>query len=356
MPYLVIAFGFGEWFAYKFEIGTQGRCRGKNDLIQSNTSNENSKFQSSEPENAPSAKCINMPISNIDPVLLAHQFDREPAGETLTGRSSTEPANLSDAGPDPSLKMTAIQQLSCPLFSKLPTEIRFMIYKQLLISRSGIENAHKYLGPNLSLLSIHNVRPYGISSTILRTCQLIYDEARPILYKNRFRFREIDDMGEFARAGLVAKPSTLIYGFQQTVYGRLTELTSLSLCLGTRSSFIISSERKHLIEHWHGFFNNRRCWDPVAFPSLRKLRLDFTKWQLTEAEEDSLTVSAIVKRFELSGKLQKLVVKGVMHEQNLRDLKDGFVEPGGKFLAVDALGVRLCSVTSAKDGDKMGEW
>ena len=346
MPHVAFSFGIKRWFTFDFELGTQLRLQSKKEPTQSVVSDKVSRVQASEPANASGGKCVDIPISSIGPLLSGNQLDREPPGMTFPRATSTEAGDASDTGSVISLRRTAIEQLSCPLFGKLPNEIRFMVYKQLLKANGKIENAHKLLSPNMSLLSSNNVRPYGISSTILCTCQQIYYEARPVLYKkNRFRFRNIEAMEAFARDGLEANGPTLIYGFRKTTYGRLTEITWITLYLGKLFNYSVS--RDPIIEYWQGFFNNSRSYDPVAFPSLRKMRLDFSRWQL--ADKDSVMVSAIVKRFELSGKLQQFTVKGITHEQNLRDLRDGFVKPGGKFFAIGSGGVLLSSVKVPKD-------
>ena len=57
------------------------------------------------------------------------------------------------------------------------------------------------------------------------------------------------------------------------------------------------------IEHpwgiiWRPFFMSKSYITPLGFPALGKLTLDFSDWELTAAELDSLSVSVLMKDCE----------------------------------------------------------
>ena len=90
----------------------------------------------------------------------------------------------------------------CILF-KIPTEIRFMIYKELLVSECRIKNAGRYLGYTETPMLSGRKRIADIDATITRTCRAVYDETMPVLYgQNVFLFEKPDDIKDFKRKGL----------------------------------------------------------------------------------------------------------------------------------------------------------
>ncbi|KAL8919941.1 MAG: hypothetical protein Q9208_006509 [Pyrenodesmia sp. 3 TL-2023] len=69
------------------------------------------------------------------------------------------------------------------------------------------------------------------------------------------------------------------------------------------------------------------------FPALDKVELDFTDWQLGEG--DLIRVEPFVSKFNKSGGLSSVVIKGVKNSINLEQLKQGLMKPGGTFTAID---------------------
>lgn len=92
----------------------------------------------------------------------------------------------------------------CPLFTKLPLEIRHMIYGHLLVVPEAISRAHELVGGVQTVLA-QNYHPIpGLNAAILRTCRSIYDEALPVLYGcNEFDFRSPDNIKTFQEDGLI---------------------------------------------------------------------------------------------------------------------------------------------------------
>ena len=226
----------------------------------------------------------------------------------------------------------------------LPFEIRAIIYKKLLISIHVIQDAHKLVdGGKKSLRASDHVFVDDVESTILRTCRVIYEEAGPILYKqNHFYFCSSSDMADFAFNGLM--PSSTARR------DRLSRISTMTLKLGPkRIELRIQGRQEKLMSYWSGGFYNRKSRSP-RFSALEKLSLDFSGWNLTPADEDALRVKPIIKMFGASGGLQELILRGVMHDQNLHDLKHGLVKRGGRFAASYMLGgPDIIVVTIGKD-------
>ena len=103
--------------------------------------------------------------------------------------------------------LTIPQQFQSPLFATLPAELRFHIYRELLISKSGgkVEEPDRLVdGKNSRVIHRQRVAmeylipdPY-IDSSILMTCRRVYEEALTILYgENVFKFSHPMGMAKF---------------------------------------------------------------------------------------------------------------------------------------------------------------
>jgi len=91
----------------------------------------------------------------------------------------------------------------CPLFTKLPMEVRNMIYGYLLVTPEIISHAHELVGGVQTVLAENHHPIPGLDAAILRTCRSIYEEALPILYgRNTFLFQHPDQIRAFQRDGL----------------------------------------------------------------------------------------------------------------------------------------------------------
>lgn len=101
---------------------------------------------------------------------------------------------------------TRSQQLACVLFTKIPPEIRRMIYRHLLVSGESILLPRKRASHE-TVVNPRNgswrVSGYGIDVTLMQTCQIIYGETVSILYgDNEFQFTYPKDIGNFQNHGL----------------------------------------------------------------------------------------------------------------------------------------------------------
>ncbi|KAL8679966.1 MAG: hypothetical protein Q9186_003782 [Xanthomendoza sp. 1 TL-2023] len=153
----------------------------------------------------------------------------------------------------------------------LPPELRIMIYRNLLVSPWWIENAHQQLGPGRVE---KNAKAENINTNILSTCRSVYQEAVPILWKNVFTFR-----------------------------------------------------------HWYDIksFGHDQLPHPYGFPALQELRLGFCEVQFKSERGYSAWVPwGIWSIFARDGGIERLAVKGLRHEGNLKILQR-LVSEGGRF-------------------------
>jgi hypothetical protein len=87
---------------------------------------------------------------------------------------------------------TRFQQLECALFTKIPPEIRIMIYRHLLVSGESILLPRKR-GSHETVVNPWDGSwggsGYGIDATLMQTCKAIYGETVSMLYgDNEFQF------------------------------------------------------------------------------------------------------------------------------------------------------------------------
>ena len=259
----------------------------------------------------------------------------------LTASSKWDPTTRS--------KPTSSKESSCAFLAKLPIEIRIMVYQELLISASPIQDAHELFGPKKSFMKYDDKpRIPNLDSRVLRTCKQIYNEARPILYgENWFRFVRLYNISAFARDG--SPDDLLTYNFKLSKHGRLTKIKKLSLSLDL--PFSRYSSRQESMDHWSDWFltpgYKMRGLRPIPFPSLERLHLGFSGWNLTAEEKDAMIVSPFINTLSVPGGLLELSVQGVTHKQNLCDLMHGLLRRGGKFLALDRQGNVVMDVVVA---------
>ena len=111
-------------------------------------------------------------------------------------------AQNQDMKPRRTIRATNAAIEHCILFG-LPTEVRFMIYKELLVSECRIRNAGRYIGYAETPMLSGRKRISDVDATITRTCRAVYDETMPILYgHNVFLFEKAEDIKDFKRKGL----------------------------------------------------------------------------------------------------------------------------------------------------------
>ena len=185
--------------------------------------------------------------------------------------------------------------------SKVPREVRDMIYGHVLEHKGYIIQPHRCLGRRLPILATEARHFTTIDAAILRTCKAIYHETINILYCNNwFVFSEPFHIREFAHTGLGATP----FGFYDTIdrpsdavthapYGRLTSIRHIILSLQFETSRHYTDE---LWSFWSDFFYPPEKQDQlVGFPGLQQLTLDLTDWHLDGGDESELRVCPVAR-------------------------------------------------------------
>lgn len=239
-----------------------------------------------------------------------------PSCGTSTGNTASSPC--SPCGP-------------CGTLSRLPLEIRIMVYSRVLKFDKYIRQAHRFLDRYPPIMAEEVKHIEAIDAALLRTCRTVYHETVHVLYgMNRFHFRKPRDIEKFAHVGLGRRP----FGWYRTVSepapcGRLTMIRFMTLRM---SSECVGDDRKQLWSSWCDFFYPSKEQDQlVGFPALEWLALDLTDWALTAGDAAKVRVTPFLKKLRPTGGLRHLTLIGVYHEQNLHDFKHGFVRQGGTF-------------------------
>ncbi|KAL9596948.1 MAG: hypothetical protein Q9219_005459 [cf. Caloplaca sp. 3 TL-2023] len=239
-------------------------------------------------------------------------------------------------------------------FQSLPVEIKDMIYRQLLVSSSTIKKPHRLVCSG-RMVMVDSIQPIkDIDSTILRVCRSIYHEALPVLYgQNTFEFAKPRKLYEFGHRYLemaVQRPLEPLFGFKESNAGRFTMIRSIILRLGhDRKPYVYRvpaavPDRKRIWFYWHQYlFHDHEAiaaYDSVLyphvrndFPALDKVMLDFTAWQLSEA--DAIRTEPFICKLGRSGGLSRVVIKGVKNTTNLQQFRQGLTKPGGTFTVLD---------------------
>ncbi|KAL2041665.1 hypothetical protein N7G274_005449 [Stereocaulon virgatum] len=284
--------------------------------------------------------------------LMDYPSKREPSPGATSPDSSTE-GKCSHASQE-----IAIAVQDSPLFSKCATEIRLMIYKNLLVVSGFIIDPHRQLAHEKPIVLSGRKPIPGLDARIMRTCGAIYIESIPVLYGlNRFRFCSKKAVRWFqANSSAVSRFSSVPnFSPLNTPEGRLTLLRTVLINFGPKESDDLPSLSGRIIArgtHRSAAPPNReKLWHPwaydpfsdygnrhVGFPALENLTLDFSDWMLTDAE--GLVTQSIIDMFGplTSGgeaRLQKLVVNGISHKPTLQKLKNGLVKRGGIFKIIN---------------------
>lgn len=184
----------------------------------------------------------------------------------------------------------------CGTLSKIPLEIRIMIYKSVLHFEKHIKQAHRFLERYPPIMAKDGTHIDAIDAALLRTCRTVYQEAIRILYgMNRFHFSNPTEIEDFAHMGLAKKP----FGCYRTASepassvgnspcGRLTMIRLMVLNLG---SGFVGDDRKTIWSLWRAFFYPSEKQDQlVRFPALEWLALDLTHWALSSGDVSKVRV------------------------------------------------------------------
>ena len=170
--------------------------------------------------------------------------------------------------------------------SKLPWELRNMIYRNVLIAEEIITRPHRFLGPQPSIQVEDSKHVQVIDAALLRTCKAIYHDAIRILYgRNGFRFFNPSDVEDFAHLGLGSIPFGLYGGIGESAsaadnapYGRLTMIQCMWLRLSSEND---GDDLQKVWSFWSDFFYPPEKQDHlVGFPALKQLVLDLRDWKL----------------------------------------------------------------------------
>lgn len=101
-----------------------------------------------------------------------------------------------------------MQQSDSMLFTKLPLEIRRLIYEQVLVSASVLAGVANMVGKEKTKRRMLNsyIPITDIDSAVLRACRKVYTEALPVLYGgNTFKFSNTAAMNDFKEKGLIRR-------------------------------------------------------------------------------------------------------------------------------------------------------
>ncbi|KAI4159298.1 MAG: hypothetical protein LQ342_006702 [Letrouitia transgressa] len=231
-----------------------------------------------------------------------------------------------------------------PAFLNLPIEIRMMIYRQLLVSSTSIDNLREIMGISNSMLP----RDQDFDSAILRVCRQTYFEGHPILYgQNVFLFERGCEVMGFRGFMYGLSRGNIPLGYED---GRLTFLESIIIRLRRKDSLNYSQTTP--IEEvrasawsllgWNAIFDTEGSRDSYSFPGLRSLTIDFTEWHLDDADE--IAVKTFVRKFSKCNYLRRLTIRGMSHQRNLDDLRHGILRNGGIFIVLDRSGTEVAKL------------
>ena len=104
------------------------------------------------------------------------------------------------------------QKEDCPLFDKLPLEIRHLVYELLLVSvvPIGGSRALKNICRKHKTIVRHRYKSFaGIDTRFLLTCRQAYKEAVGVLYGNDLQFSNAQELRDFRTERLLSEESVL---------------------------------------------------------------------------------------------------------------------------------------------------
>jgi len=222
------------------------------------------------------------------------------------------------------------KQEHCAFLTKLPLELRKMVYEHLLVCGEIITPDRQVLGEGrrmyLELNGVDYTPAKGLDATILQSCEAIYHEAYPILYgQNVFEFQDAYDISGFKSRGIKSIHCMSFFSLSFTrsrapsvvVSDALAPTGANLLCQSCRSLVITQltdcadpevrnsrfrvnsiidpigrlSRIRHisydmsratqrfssLAERWKGALE-----EGLSFPAIETLQLDFRGWELMD--------------------------------------------------------------------------
>ncbi|KAK3178897.1 hypothetical protein OEA41_001034 [Lepraria neglecta] len=158
--------------------------------------------------------------------------------------SDTQEPVQSSTSPDSPLGLGSL--------GRLPSEIRNVIYKKLMVVDKMIEDVYKLVGTKKVVMEADCPRIKGLRVTILRTSRAIYQEGLPILYGwNSFFFRKPSHLEIFAYEELLENGWKPVFGLETKEYGRLSLIRPVGLNIGANSKGQRRKlDRKAIWETW----------------------------------------------------------------------------------------------------------
>lgn len=201
---------------------------------------------------------------------------------------------------------------------QLPSELRNSIYELVLISANPIEDPSSQSAEKRN----DNTKRIGdINSSLLMTCRMVLDEAKPILYgRNIFVFDAWDFSAWRDHAGLVTRVNFVI---GRTIYGDRSEAIAVRAKGFTDCVFVEQSSTYPLPFH-------------TLVPLLKELVLDFSAWELRKDERFPPTLLKRMKETPL--KLAKLALLGLGNHGHIRkELEEALVEKSTPQIALTEL-------------------
>ena len=100
----------------------------------------------------------------------------------------------------------------CMFFSKLPPEIRILVYRQILTTKAVLNAGAEIKKMTRSLTTDDNDPSHisNINSAVMQTCRKMYQETLPVLYgENKFGFRTPEDLEAFREGNLETTQSEI---------------------------------------------------------------------------------------------------------------------------------------------------
>lgn len=271
MPH-IFTFGIPKLFDFTFRAGHQSSC-----LIEETVAIKSDANDSADPDATNQSKAI-------IPSLSEHTYPEANDGvKTLV--------------PSPSFGTGYSASSPCGALSKLPLELRVMVYKSVLMFKKYIRHPHRFLDRHPPIMAEECKYLEAIDAALLRTCRAVYQEAVHILYgRNRFEFRNPRDIKTFAHVGLGDTPFGLHCSPRESAsavgnapHGRFTMIRSMILKV---DSELGGNDREKIWSFWCDFFDPPKEQDQlVGFPALQWLTLNLTDWGLGTRNDSKIRVS-----------------------------------------------------------------
>ena len=117
-------------------------------------------------------------VNSLNTDLVVAQDQCHSAISELKNQTQVLPSQMnSNDGLKSSLDVSkpgTLSQNQCPLFYAIPSEIKSMVYRELLVTDEPVKDAHERLDSKVTIF-LKDFQPISsIDARILRTCKVIY--------------------------------------------------------------------------------------------------------------------------------------------------------------------------------------